>query len=72
MKITYYNGDGIIIDLDRISDSELFEELEERGYEVHDQGVKKLIDKIYYNKKLDKPIDKDLEQLIDLVIARIA
>lgn len=59
------------VDLSEIEDAILFEELEERGYEVVEEGVVSLIEEIYNAKRLEKPYDDLLEKLIDNTIARI-
>ena len=45
------------VDLSEIEDAILFEELEERYYEVVDQGTIALIEEIYNAKNLDKPYE---------------
>ena len=59
------------VDLSEIEDAILFEELEERGFDVVEEGVISLIEEIYNAKRLEKPYDDLLEKLIDNTIARI-
>jgi len=59
------------VDLSEIEDAILFEELEERGFDVVEEGVVSLIEEIYNAKRLEKPYDDLLEKLIDNTIARI-
>ena len=59
------------VDLSEIEDAILFEELEERYYEVVDQGTIALIEEIYNAKKLDKPYDHLLNKLIENTTGRI-
>jgi hypothetical protein len=71
MKITHTINQDIEIDLSYIEDSDLFEELEERYYEVVDQGTIALIEEIYNAKKLDKPYEHLLNKLIENTTGRI-
>ncbi len=71
MKITHTINQDIEIDLSYIDDSDLFEELEERYYEVVDQGTIALIEEIYNAKKLDKPYEHLLIKLIENTTGRI-
>jgi len=71
MKTLYHIEHEYEIDLSLLDESELFEELEERGFDVVEQGVVSLIEEIYNAKRLEKPYDDLLEKLIDNTIARI-
>ncbi len=71
MKITHTINQDIEIDLSYIEDSDLFEELEERYYEVVDQGTIALIEEIYNAKKLEKPYEHLLNKLIENTTGRI-
>lgn len=71
MKITHTINQDIEIDLSYIDDSDLFEELEERYYEVVDQGTIVLIEEIYNAKKLEKPYEHLLNKLIENTTGRI-
>lgn len=71
MKITHTINQDIEIDLSYIDDSELFEELEERGFDVVEEGVISLIEEIYNAKKLEKPYDVLLNKLIENTTGRI-
>jgi hypothetical protein len=59
------------VDLSEIEDAILFEELEERYYEVVDQGTIALIEEIYNAKKLEKPYEHLLNKLIENTTGRI-
>lgn len=71
MKTLYHIEHEYEIDLGLLDDSDLFEELEERGYDVVEEGTKALIEEIYDAKRMEKPYDHLLEKLIDQTIARI-
>lgn len=70
-KINLSFNSEMEIDLSEIKDADLFEELEERGYDVVEEGTKALIEAIYDAKRMEKPYDHLLEKLIDQTIARI-
>jgi len=70
-KINLNFNSEMEVDLSEIDDAILFEELEERGFDVVEQGVISLIEEIYNVKRLEKPYDDLLEKLIDNTIARI-
>lgn len=62
-KINLSFNSKMEIDLSEIKDKVLFEELEERGYEVIEEGTKELIEDIYIaniNDLNDKKLIKDL------------
>lgn len=59
------------VDLSEIKDAILFEELEERYYEVVDLGTIALIEEIYNAKKLEKPYEELLNKLIEDTTGRI-
>lgn len=71
MKTLYHIEHEYEIDLGLLDDSDLFEELEERGYDVVEEGTKALIEEIYDAKRMEKPYDHLLEKLIDQTLARI-
>lgn len=71
MKTLYHIEHEYEIDLGLLDDSDLFEELEERNYDVVELGTKALIEEIYDAKRMEKPYDHLLEKLIDQTIARI-
>lgn len=62
-KINLSFNSEMEIDLSEIKDADLFEELEERGYDVVEEGTKELIEDIYIaniNDLNDKKLIKDL------------
>jgi heme oxygenase len=71
MKTLYHIEHEYEIDLGLLDDSDLFEELEERGYDVVEEGTKALIEEIYNTKKLGKPYNHLLEKLIEETTGRI-
>jgi len=71
MKTLYHIEHEYEIDLSLLDESELFEELEERGYEVVEEGVISLIEEIYNAKRLEKPYEHLLNKLIENTTGRI-
>lgn len=71
MKTLYHIEHEYEIDLGLLDDSDLFEELEERGYDVVEEGTKALIEEIYNAKRLEKPYDHLLNKLIEETTGRI-
>lgn len=71
MKTLYHIEHEYEIDLGLLDDSDLFEELEERGYDVVELGTKALIEEIYNAKRLEKPYDHLLNKLIEETTGRI-
>lgn len=71
MKTLYHIEHEYEIDLGLLDDSDLFEELEERGYDVIEEGTKALIEEIYNARKLQKPYDHLLNKLIEETTGRI-
>lgn len=71
MKTLYHIEHEYEIDLGLLDDSDLFEELEERGYDVVEEGTKALIEEIYNAKKLNKPYEHLLAKLIEETTGRI-
>lgn len=71
MKTLYHIEHEYEIDLGLLDDSDLFEELEERGYDVVEEGTKALIEEIYNAKKLNKPYEHLLTKLIEETTGRI-
>lgn len=70
-KINLSFNSEMEIDLSEIRDADLFEELEERGYDVIEEGTKALIEEIYNAKKLNKPYEHLLTKLIEETTGRI-
>lgn len=71
MKTLYHIEHEYEIDLGLLDDSDLFEELEERGYDVIEEGTKALIEEIYNARELQKPYDHLLNKLIEETTGRI-
>ena len=71
MKTLYHIEHEYEIDLGLLDDSDLFEELEERGYDVIEEGTKALIEEIYNAKRLEKPYEHLLEKLMEETTGRI-
>ena len=71
MKTLYHIEHEYEIDLGLLDDSDLFEELEERGYDVVEEGTKALIEEIYNAKRLEKPYEHLLEKLMEETTGRI-
>ena len=71
MKTLYHIEHEYEIDLGLLDNSDLFEELEERGYDVIEEGTKALIEEIYNAKRLEKPYEHLLEKLMEETTGRI-
>ena len=70
-KINLSFNSEMEIDLSEIKDADLFEELEERGYEVIEEGTKELIEDIYIANINDLNDRVLIKELIYNTIGRI-
>lgn len=62
----------IEVDLDEFSDDDLISELKERGYYFSTEDVKGLVEEIFEKRRNKKDFERELDDLIYLVIGRIS
>lgn len=62
----------IEVDLDEFSDDDLISELKERGYYFPTEDVKGLVEKIFENRRNKKDFERELDDLIYIIISRIS
>jgi len=71
MKTLYHIESEVEIDLGLLDDSDLFEELEERGLFVLETDVKAIIEDIYNAKANGQDTETLIAKLIDEALGRI-
>jgi len=70
-KIKMNHASHMEVDLSKIEDAVLFEELEERGFNVIETDVISIIDKIYHAKANNQCYNELVNNLIDETLGRI-
>ncbi len=73
---TVYTEVEVDVDLDEFDTDDLIEELERRGYDYNTQGVdadqmREVLERIWYNRRLGRDYQAELDQLIYGVLGKI-
>lgn len=67
-----YTADEVIRDIEDYSDNELIEELEYRGRDYFvEEDVKEMMTKIWYNRRLGRDYQRELDSLIYSMIGKV-
>ena len=61
------------IDLNDVDDDELIEEVESRGYKVHEDelDLNQALEKIYHLRRQGKPYEKELDEYICSTLGKV-